>query len=158
LLVKCKCHGYKIERDTAYKININGKNEYYCNEKEYLKIIEEKRSRVESLNLINEIFGYIVTNTILFKELTDISNIYTYKKIYYYIKENKYNLEKFMNKDFNNEYGKIKYFTTILKNNLHDIKIIEKEIIKQIDAEIIENIYKPKQRKKSLEEYLAEME
>jgi hypothetical protein len=157
LLVKCKCHGYKIERDTAYKIKINNKNEYYCNEKEYQKITEEKKYRLELLNLVNEIFGYVVTNTILFKELTEISNVHTYKKTYCYLNENKSNIEKFMSKDFNSEYGKIKYFTTILRNNLHDFKIVE-ETIKQVNVEIVENIYKPKQRKKSLEEYLAEME
>jgi len=158
VLVKCKCHNNKIERDAAYKVVVNNKNEYYCNEYEYLKIKEEKENRINTYNIINDIFGYVVINTILFKEINEISKVYSYTKIYSYIKENLDNLNKFMNKNFNNEYGKIKYFTTIIKNNLKDYIIPKREIVKISDSEIIENKYSIKPRRKSIEDYIKEME
>ena len=67
-------------------------------------------------------------------------------------------LEKVMSKDFSNEYGKIRYFITILNNNLQDYKLKEPETIRQSNSEIIEVNYKPKERKKNLSEYIEELE
>ena len=159
MLVNCKCHiGNKIDRDIAYKVVVNNKNEYYCTEKDYLKIINDKENRKILLEKINDVFGYIITNTILHKELSEISNIHTYNKISSYIQDNKSQLEKFMKKDFDTEYGKIRYFSTILKNNLVDYKIPKKEKDKEINVEIISVKYTSKNRKKNLNEYLDEFE
>ena len=159
ILVKCKCHeNNKIERDTAFKVIINGKNEYYCSEKYYLLIKEEKENRIKCIENINKIFGYTITNTALFKELKIIAEIYTYKKINSYLMDNNNFLEKVMSKDFSSEYGKIRYFITILNNNLQDYKLKEPEAIRQSYIEIIEVNYKSKERKKNLLEYIEELE
>lgn len=159
MLVNCKCHiGNKIDRDIAYKVVVNNKNEYYCSENEYLKIIEEKESRKNLLEKINNVFGYVITNTVLSKELSEISKVYSYAKINLYVTENMNQLQKFMSKSFYNEYGKIKYFTTILKNNLKDYIVSIPVAIKQSDAEVIGVKYKPKSRKKSMDEYMDEVE
>jgi len=42
MLVICKCHGIKKERNTLYKVIVNGKNNYYCSEQDYIKMQEEK--------------------------------------------------------------------------------------------------------------------
>lgn len=158
MLVKCKCHSEKIDRDTAFKVIINNKNEYYCTEKDYLKIKQEKENRKNLFDNINNLFGYIVTNTILYKEISELSKIYPYAKINSYINDNSQMLEKYMSKSFNNEYGKIKYFTTIIKNNIKDYVVSKPKNIKQSNTEIVSVIYTPKTRKKSMDEYLKELE
>lgn len=158
MLVKCKCHSEKIDRGTAFKVVVNNKNEYYCTEENYLKIQEDKEIRKNLLDKINNIFGYVITNTSLYKELSEISKIHSYSKINSYINENSQMLEKYMGKSFNNEYGKIRYFTTIIKNNIKDYIMSTPVAIKQTDAEIIGVKYKPKMRKKSIDDYLDEVE
>lgn len=158
MFVKCKCHGEKKDKDTLFKISINGKNEYYCNEKEYLKIKENKDCRTNIINFVNELFGYIITNTIWFKELSELEKSHTYTKIFSYLIENKSQLEQYMNKQFSSEFGKIKYFTTILRNNLSDYKIIEKKKEFALTDDIIDVCYKSKNKKKCLSDYINEME
>jgi len=158
MLIICKCHGIKKERNTLYKVIVNGKNNYYCSEQDYIKMQEEKESKIIVFNMINDIFGYKVINTAIFKELSEISNIHTYNKISSYIQDNKSQLEIFMRKDFDTEYGKIRYFSTILKNNLVDYKIPKKDKDKEINVEIVNVKYTSRNRKKNLNEYLDEFE
>lgn len=159
MLVYCKCHiGHKIDRDTAFKVIVNNKNEYYCTEKDYLKIKEDKDTRKYLILKINDVFGYIITNTALSKELSELSKVYSYTKINSYVTDNMNELQKFMSKSFNNEYGKIRYFSTILKNNLKDYIVSTPVAVKQSDAEIIGVRYKSKTRKKSMDEYMDEVE
>lgn len=162
MLIICKCHGEKKEKSTLFKVIINGKNEYYCSESEYIKIKQDKQqdkqTKLDIYNQINEIFGCVVTNTVLFKELAEITKVYSSVKVASYIQYNKFQLDKFMSKTFNNEYCKIKYFAAILKNSLADYKIKELETIKEIEFENIENKYQAKPRKKSIDDYLLETE
>ena len=158
MLVKCKCHSEKIDRGTAFRVIVSNKNEYYCTEQDYLKIKEDKEIRKILIDKINDVFGYVITNTILFKELSEISKVYPLAKINSYINENLQLLQKYMSKSFNNEYGKIKYFTTILKNNLKDYIISTPVAVKQSDAEIVGVRYRAKTRKKSMDEYMDEVE
>ena len=158
MLVKCKCHSEKIDRGTAFKVIINNKNEYYCTEEDYLRIQNDKETRKNLLDKINNIFGYVITNTILYKELSEITKVHSYSKINSYVNENSQMLEKYMGKSFNNEYGKIKYFTTIIKNNIKDYIMTTPTSIKQSDAEVVGVMYKAKSRKKSMDAYLDELE
>jgi hypothetical protein len=155
ILVKCKCHSVKIDRDIAFKVITNGKNNYYCSEQDYLYMKREKESREDSIIAIKLIIGE-TTNTALFKELKIVGDIHGYYKILAYLKENNDMLKKIMNKSFGNEFGKIKYFFTIVKNNIGDFK----EQLKTTEIkEITENYsvnYKQKKKKKSLNEYLNE--
>lgn len=160
MLVKCKGCGQKIDRDKAYKMVINEKNNYYCNETEYNNIILTQKIRNGILETINDIFGYKIINTLLYKELKEVYQVYTYSLVYDYLIENKVKLSKLMNKDFNNEYGRIRYFSTILKNNLNDFKQFEKfeDIKNSSNIETVEIKYTPIKRKKSLSDYINEME
>jgi YHS domain-containing protein len=156
--VTCKGCGSKIERETAYRHIHNGKNEYYCNENEFCKLKIEKENRINTLNLVNKVFGYIVINTAIHKELSEIAKIHSYTKIMNYIQDNIDKLQQSMNKDFNSEYGKIRYFSTIIKNNIIDYQMPKPTIDKIINEEITNIKYTPKPRKKSINEYLTEME
>ena len=152
--VKCKCHGIKIERDTAYKVTINGKNQYYCNEQEYINIQNNKKIKDDTYNAINNVFGYKVVNTAIFKEVNELLEVTDYQTITSLIISKFQYLSNILGKDFNNEYAKIRYFTAIIKNGLKDFKIQNKEeVIKQSDNEVFEPKYKPKVRRKSLSEY-----
>ena len=126
--------------------------------KNILKIIEGKESRKFLILKINDVFGYVITNTALSKELSEISKVYPYTKISSYVTDNMNELQKFMSKSFNNEYGKIRYFSTILKNNLKDYIVSTPIAVRQTDAEVVPVRYKSKTRKKSMDEYMDEVE
>jgi YHS domain-containing protein len=158
MLVTCKACKIKIEKESAYKVKRNDKNEYYCNEKEYIHVQQEKSARLKVLELVNDIFGYVVINTVLQKEISEIAHIYTYTAIASYMQDNLQYIQKFMNKDFSNEYGKIRYLCTIIKNNLIDYIKIVSPVDKIIEGDIINTKYQPKTRKKCLNDYLTELE
>jgi hypothetical protein len=156
--VKCKACGNKINRDIAYKIIINTKNQYYCNEQEYLNIQKEKDARIKVFSIIEKIIGN-TTNTILFKEIGFLAKSYSYVLLEKYLVENMQELQINMAKIFSNEYGKIKYFSTIIKNNIGDFKEINKSIEnKSFNIEMVKTKYTPKKRKKSLNQYMEEYE
>lgn len=156
MLVSCRACKKKNDRDISYKVIVNGKNHYYCNEKEYLNEIAERKAKLEVFEICTEILGS-TTNTILFKEIAGISSVHTYVKILGYLTDNIEKINGFMAKSFNSEYGKIKYFTTILKNNIGDY-VVETKIERFIEAETTEVNYKRKNRKKSLSQYIDEYE
>ena len=120
MLVKCRICGNKIERNDAYKVVVNDKNEYYCNEKEYKQKQKQIADKENTIKIINEIFGYEITNSAFFKELKALSENNSYEKIYSFIYDNRQMLDRSMSRDFTSEYGKIRYFSTIIKNNIVD--------------------------------------
>lgn len=61
-----------------------------------------------------------------------------------------------MHKEFDNEFGKIRYFSAILKNQLPSFKEIQ-QIDKTINYELSEMKYNPRPRKKSLKEFENEV-
>lgn len=152
--VKCKGCGNPVERKDAYKIIKNGTNHYYCNEEEYKEILNKKEIR-DNMNLeIENIFGYKVTNTALYKEISLINNSFTNEQILAYLKANHQYLSDILNKDYKSEYAKIRYFSAILKNSLADFVRIEKkqsEIKKEVIMDMsVKSNFKPRARKKSL--------
>lgn len=173
-LVTCRACKTKIDRDLAFKV---GERSYYCSEKEYLSHLKDKKenkkkdtksnkpkkkTRKDVLNLVFELFGYEVTNSALSNELRALSKIYTYDGVYTYIHGNFKFLDKTINgRDFDKEYGKIRYFSAIIKNNIVDylnIKKdeIEEEYVKDIEYDIPEVKYKEKHKRRAL--YDIEME
>ena len=156
MLVSCKICKTKNEKDTSYKVVVNGKNQYYCSEKEYLDDLADKKAKADVFKICMDILGN-TTNTVLFKEIAEISNVHTYSKILLYLLENITKIKEFMNKSFSSEYGKIKYFTTIIRNNIGDF-VVEVKEERVVPVEIVEVNYKPRNRKKSLNQYLDEYE
>lgn len=141
----------------AYRVVVKGVNHYYCNEQEYNKIQKRKQSKDNTFLCINDIFGYKVTSTVLFKEINGLHDTYTYEKIFSYLQDNHQYLQQVMEKDFISEYAKIRYFSAILKNNLADFKMKEPEFVKSIDVDIPSNRYKRKKQRKALSEIETEV-
>ena len=150
ILVKCKICGTKIERNDAYKVVVKGKNEYYCNEKEYQKKLKQAADRVNTINIINEIFGYEITNSALNKELKEISTNHSFEKIYSYIYDNRQMLQRSLSKDFSSEYGKIRYFSTIIKNNIVDYVMNDEPYITENEYEVLDIKYKQKKKRRAM--------
>ena len=136
---------------------INNKNNYYCNETEYREWAYKKEIKDNTYNLIYDIFERKVTNTILFKEVGELSDIYTYEKIFAYLKENQSYLNGVMKKGFSSEYAQIRYFTAILKNSLADFQYKKEVQIKNIEQDMPECKFKRKVKRKPLSEYEAKV-
>ena len=79
---KCKYCGKSIDTNSAYKIVVGKTNRYYCNEEEYNIIHKAQQVKDDTFNLVYDIFGRKVTNTILYKEINELSTIYEYEKIH----------------------------------------------------------------------------
>ena len=157
MLVKCRICNKKSDRTEAYKVVVNGKNQYYCNKSEYEEWKLKQEIKDNTYNLIYDIFGRKITNTILFKEVGELSSIYTYEKIFAYLTENKNYLSRVMEKDFTSEYAQIRYFTAILKNSLSDFTYVKEQKIKEIEIDIPNGKFNRKRKKKSLAEYEEEV-
>ena len=71
---KCKYCGKSIDTNSAYKIVVGKTNRYYCNEEEYNIIHKAQQIKDDTYNLIYEIFGRKITNTILYKEINELSD------------------------------------------------------------------------------------
>jgi hypothetical protein len=154
LLVTCKGCKTKIERDIAFKVVVNGKNIYYCDQLEYENIILEKENRLKVIDLSFRIIGN-TTNTSLMKELGDIAKIHTYTKMLKFMESNFNELNTIMNRNFTSEYGKIKYYATVIKNKIGDYKeIIENTEVNNFEFVKVVN-YTPT-KKKTFTEYINE--
>ena len=63
---KCKYCGKSIDTDNAFKVIVGKTNRYYCDENEYNIIHKTQQIKDDTFNLIYDIFGRKVTNTILY--------------------------------------------------------------------------------------------
>lgn len=150
--------GEKVDRSLAYKVVIDGKNHYYCTEKEYRDLLAQKEVKDSTYNLINKIFERKVTNTTLFKEINALLDVYSYEEILSYLQDNEDYLYRVMSKDFQSEYAKIRYFSAILKNNMADFKQKEEvKIVRYVKVDIAESKFKRKNKRKPLVEYEEEV-
>lgn len=152
MLVKCRLCSTKVDRKDAFKVVVGGKNTYYCNESEYQQVLHERELKDNTYECINEIFGYKVLNSALFKEINILLEVYSYEHILAYLNENKNYIEKVLDKDFVSEYAKIRYFAAILKNNIADFKIKEPEKSKEMNVDIPIMNYKRRNKRRSLSE------
>ena len=157
MLVKCRCCGNKIDRKEAYKVVVGGQNAYYCNEREYLQKNKNKIDKNKTYNLINQIFGYEVKNSIIYKEINDIRKDFSYENISLYLESEFDYLHGVMcEKDFQSEYGKIRYFSAILKNNLpgfihdYETRLMKETVRTEVEIDMPEMIYHRKKKRKPL--------
>lgn len=156
MLVNCKICKNKVDRDNAYKVVVNGKNQYYCNIDEYVAWNEENESRVKVIDFAFEVIGE-TTNTSLMKELKQIAKVHTYKKMINYLEYDTENIVNAMNKSFETEYGKIRYFTAIIKNSIGDFKEKVEETNDEVfGMDIIEEVKYTPTKKKSFADFIDE--
>ena len=127
---KCQCCKKQLDTKEAFKVEINGKNKYWCNEKCY-KITEEEKERQaqikaeydEIFETTKEIFGYEFTGySLLQREVKVWEKLTTRQKIILYLKENKDWLSTVMSKEFNGDYNRVRYFSAVVSSKLHDFK------------------------------------
>lgn len=123
--VKCKICGDKIERDTAYKVvketTKTKVNEYYCNQEEYDKVQQEKKSREKCINTIVEVLSMQMITPVWLKNIKTIREFYDYNIIEKCFKENEDTIKwSIYNKDFKTEHMKSKYILAIIANNIED--------------------------------------
>lgn len=156
---KCKYCGKSIDTKVAYKVAVGKTNRYFCNKEEYDIVYKAQKIKNDTYDLIFEIFGRKVTNTILYKEVNELSPVYPYERIKAYLEQNMTYLSNLMqNKSFQSEYAQIRYFTAILKNNLTDFKYEKKERINiEIDIDMPEYVFKRKSDRKPLIEFEEEV-
>lgn len=156
---KCKYCGKSIDTNNAYKIVVGKTNRYYCNEEEYNILHKAKQIKDDTFYLIYEIFGRKITNTILYKEVNELSSVYSFEKIETYLSINKEYLSNLMqNKTFQSEYAQIRYFSAILKNSLTDFKYEKNEKInKNIEIDMPSCKFTRRPCRKSLIEYEQEV-
>lgn len=157
---KCKICKKDVDKSIAYILRINDKNQYYCSEQEYIEHQRMLEFKDKTYIQINDIFSRKVINTILFKEINQLAELYGYEKIFNYLEFNNTYLADVMSKDFKHEYAQIRYFTAILKNSLEDFKTEDNakiNIEKTLIVDMPSNNYKPKERKKSLLDFEDEV-
>ena len=162
-MARAKCQHDRLWVDTniAHKEVINGKNMYWCSESCY-KAWKENTDKVNAIAaeydeicaLTKDIFGYEFTSySLLRREFKAWESLTTRANIISYLKENKEWLSRTMSREFSNEYGRIRYFSTVITSKLHDYKPkIEVQETKKIDlCGVGESLYKPRTEKRGLE-------
>lgn len=154
MLVKCKACGTKVDRNEAFKVVVDGKNAYYCNEAEYQDVLHKREVKDNTYKCINEMFGYKVLNSALFKEMNLLHEVYSYEHIFAYLEENKDYITSVLHRDFKNEYAKIRYFSAILKNSLADFhpKKVEQPKVVEVDVDMPKANYKRGSQRRTLTE------
>ena len=172
-MAACKCR-YCQERLTtaiAYKTEINKKSFYFCNEEHYNKFLQEDenkkrkqeqeaQTRQKFYNLFCEILGVNgITNTALWKEKTEINNVFSDDVIISYLEENKSWITASVGKLSGGEYGKIRYVSVILRNKLGDYrpKVVVSEAEKPKTV-VDTTFYEPMQTNNNKRRSLADLE
>lgn len=154
MLVKCKCCGNKIERESAYKVITDNGNKYYCNKAEYEAMQKEKADKDAIYAEIVDIFGYKIQNSALFKEWKCWNELASNEKILSYIQENKDYIKGAVGRINGTEYARVRYVSAILKNSLVDYKVETREEPEKItvDCEIYETPIFTKKKRRGLSE------
>lgn len=124
--VKCKICGEKIDKDKAYCIEKEGKTgkitrEYYCSEEEYESDRFLKSLWKEILLLYDYILGYTCISKTKVNQIKEIETNYSREQLYNCLKANADSIKMYLNeKDIYEEYGKISYITSAIKNKIKD--------------------------------------
>lgn len=137
-MAKCRVCGAKLDTTTAYKAIICDTNDrekrfYYCSKEEYEA--DEARKKKEAADkdkvyrLICDIIGRKeIINSILWKEKAVWNKVCTDEVIAQYLEENKDYLTGAISRLDDVEFNRIRYLSSILKNNLGDYKPKKKEV------------------------------
>lgn len=144
---KCRICGATLSTDTAYKLTgPNGKNAYYCSFEEYeAEEIRKQKAQADKdkvYKLICELLGATdIINSCLFKEWVEWNKVADDERIACYLQQNKDYLTRIMTKANGTAYGRIRYLSAVIKNNITNFK--EQKANIQVKPKIIidETIY-----------------
>lgn len=122
-LVKCFDTNEKISKDLAFVENLNGKNRYWSSEQEYNKWTFNNQCRINSINILADIFGYsagMKMPTVAYKKMKELEP-YGYDVFEATIRAQKDNIAYALgHKNFSTEYGRVAYVFAIIQNNIMD--------------------------------------
>lgn len=160
MLVKCKCCGNKIERESAYKVTTDKGNKYYCNKAEYEAMQKEKADKDAIYAEIVDIFGYKIQNSALFKEWKCWNELASNEKILSYIQENKDYIKGAVGRLNSTEYARVRYVSAILKNSLVDYKVESRKEPEKIEVkkDSFFELFEPIKENKKMRKSFAELE
>mgnify|MGYP000563738142 CR=1 FL=1 len=160
MLVKCKCCGNKIERESAYKVMTDKGNKYYCSKAEYEAMQKEKADKDAIYTEIVDIFGYKIQNSALFKEWKCWNELASNEKILSYIQENKDYIKGAVGKLNSTEYVRVRYMSAILKNSLVDYKVGSRKEPEKIEVknDSFFELFEPIKESKKMRKSFAELE
>ena len=149
--VKCKICGKWLTNDTAYKITINGKNQYYCTKEEYEHMKKEQETKEECYKYAEELIN-LPYSALMRKKINELAKYYEYEVIYRCFKADRDKISFWVNnKTFNNEHALVSYIMAIISGNINDInkqykkeqedlKKLFEEPKNDIDLDILNNI------------------
>lgn len=150
-MIKCKCRicGKEHSVEEAYKVVINNKNRYFCSQEEYETHIANKKREEKLVNDIKKTICYIfgaktIVNTQIYKEWQQWNQVATNEIIFDYLTENKEMIRCKIEPLEGDEYSKIRYLSSIIKNSICNYQkpssqkhikatTIEEYIIKYLD-------------------------
>ena len=168
---KCKYCGNQLDTKESYKITVNNKNQYYCTENCYMSEENEKLNKAkikaeydEIFEITKDIFGYEFSSySLLKREICAWEKLSSRDKIILYLKENKDWLSSVMDKEFNGDFGRVRYFSVVVLSKLHDYKPKVQENVKvqskvQPRVDIDETIYEAPTRNLNKRRSLADLE
>lgn len=148
---RCKCRicGADLDTETAYKVIIKNKNRYYCSQEEYETYVKEREHAEWLVAQIKEALKHIlnvpaIVNTYVYKEWAEWNKIASNEVILNYLLENKDLLHGRVAPMTGNEFARIKYLSTILRNSLQSYQ--EQQAISKPHKQI---------KEVSVEEYVA---
>lgn len=166
--VKCRNCDKFFDRNKAIVIERGKAKLFYCsaeceaNARQQEIIAQKKEAEKDAVyNEICGIFGYKITNTALWKERAVWNRAADNAKILAYLKENKDYLTGVIGRLSCGEYARIRYMSSILKNNLHDykVKVAEKEKpTTKIEQNMNEMMYEIHNTKKNKRQSLEDLE
>lgn len=127
MLVTCKICKTKVDRDSCYKRVVNGKNWYCCSQEEYDKHEQEKAKEAADKDKVYKLVCQIIgrdqiINSILWKEKAVWNSVKPDEIIGKYLEENKDYLTSVISRLEDKEFNRIRYLSTIVKNNIGDFK------------------------------------
>lgn len=165
---KCRICKTSLDTTTAYKVithdtNGNPSTAYYCSKEEYKNdCVKKEKAAIDYYaveNAITEIFGYKVENNTIHKEWKRWNNLASNEQIAAYLTENKVYLFEVMKKDFSSEFGKIRYFSTILCNKLIDFNTkVEVKEVEKPKVQVDETFYGSASTTQNKRRSLADLE
>lgn len=153
--VKCKYCGREIDKKNAFIVPVSAKrNNYYCCE-EHSKLLSDRDLFYKKAM---DIFGQ-TTNTVFYTEFDGISKVHSWYKMKSYLEDNEDYLRLVLSKIDGNEYGRIRYFSAILKNNLGDYKPQRKKVeaVQKTEGDLHEVSFTQKNNNKGLDDLLNDI-
>lgn len=139
---KCICQICRkpLTTDIAYKVSVKGRNLYYCSEEEYVNKQKNIRLKNECLETISKIINVPILTPAMLKEINKIAEYYEYIVIKKCFIENEKSIQWFLNNNENStEYGKARYISTIILNNINKTLKKHKDEIKQMELLFAKN-------------------